>query len=195
MGNVYYTILDPCYLAKYMNLESKDIDTIISNVETLLTEMRAWRDTNVEFIVREENAGKSQSYIFYTHDRKLANRVFKSACYKAAAKDFQKNILNDSKQYNTLENERIKMNETLNLICKAIVSPSFEEGRLVVEPEEDLPEALFDDLEKIGLSTTEKEAMPDDEIEHLPAELFDDLKAIDNTTVDTKAISEDEETR
>ena len=69
MGNVYYTILDPCYLAKYMNLESKDIDTIISNVETLLTEMRAWRDNNVEFIVREESAGKSQSFIFYTHDR------------------------------------------------------------------------------------------------------------------------------
>ena len=195
MENVYYTILDPCYLAKYMNLESKDIDTIISNVETLLTEMRAWRDTNVEFIVREESAGKSQSFIFYTHDRKLAHRVFKSACYKAAAKDFQKNILNDSRQYNTLENERIKMNETLNLICKAIVSPSFEEGRLVVEPEEDLPEALFDDLEKIGLSTTEKEAMPEDEIEPLPADLFDDLTVTGPTAVDTKAVSEDEETR
>lgn len=195
MENVYYTILDPCYLAKYMNLESKDIDTIISNVETLLTEMRAWRDTNVEFIVREESAGKSQSFIFYTHDRKLADRVFKSACYKAAAKDFQKNILNDSKQYNTLENERIKMNETLNLICKAIVSPSFEEGRLVVEPEEDLPEALFDDLEKIGLSTTEKEAMPEDEIEPLPADLFDDLTVTGPAAIDTKAVSEDEETR
>ena len=164
MGNVYYTILDPCYLAKYMNLESKDIDTIISNVETLLTEMRAWRDNNVEFIVREESAGKSQSFIFYTHDRKLADRVFKSACYKAAAKDFQKSILNDSKENSALESERIKMNETLNLIFKAIVSPSFEEGRLVAEPEGDLPEALFDDLEKIGLSTTEKEAMPEDEI-------------------------------
>ena len=195
MENVYYTILDPCYLAKYMNLESKDIDPIISNVETLLTEMRAWRDTNVEFIVREESAGKSQSFIFYTHDRKLADRVFKSACYKAAAKDFQKNILNDSKQYNTLENERIKMNETLNLICKAIVSPSFEEGRLVVEPEEDLPEALFDDLEKIGLSTTEKEAMPEDEIEPLPADLFDDLTVTGPAAIDTKAVSEDEETR
>ncbi len=195
MENVYYTILDPCYLAKYMNLESKDIDTIISNVETLLTEMKAWRDANVEFIVREESAGKSQSFIFYTHDRKLADRVFKSACYKAAAKDFQKNILNDSKQYNTLENERIKMNETLNLICKAIVSPSFEEGRLVVEPEEDLPEALFDDLEKIGLSTTEKEAMPEDEIEPLPADLFDDLTVTGPAAIDTKAVSEDEETR
>ena len=195
MENVYYTILDPCYLAKYMNLESKDIDTIISNVETLLTEMRAWRDTNVEFIVREESAGKSQSFIFYTHDRKLADRVFKSACYKAAAKDFQKNILNDSKQYNTLENERIKMNETLNDIFKALVSPAFEKGRLVAEPEEDLPEALFDDLEKIGLSTTEKEAMPEDEIEPLPADLFDDLTVTGPAAIDTKAVSEDEETR
>ena len=195
MENVYYTILDPCYLAKYMNLESKDIDTIISNVETLLTEMRAWRDTNVEFIVREESAGKSQSFIFYTHDRKLADRVFKSACYKAAAKDFQKNILNDSKQYNTLENERIKMNETLNDIFKALVSPAFEKGLLVAEPEEDLPETLFDDLEKIGLSTTEKEAMPEDEIEPLPADLFDDLTVTGIAAVDTKAVSEDEETR
>lgn len=195
MGNVYYTILDPCYLAKYMNLESKDIDTIISNVETLLTEMRAWRDNNVEFIVREESAGKSQSFIFYTHDRKLADRVFKSACYKAAAKDFQKSILNDSKENSALESERIKMNETLNLIFKAIVSPSFEEGRLVAEPEGDLPEALFDDLEKIGLSTTEKEAMPEDEIEPLPADLFDDLTVTGPAAVDTKAVSEDEETR
>ena len=194
MENVYYTILDPCYLAKYMNLESKDIDTIISNVETLLTEMRAWRDTNVEFIVREESAGKSQSFIFYTHDQKVADRVFKNGCYKAAAKDFQKSILNDSKENSALESKRIKMNETLNLICKAIVSPSFEEGRLAVEPEEDLPEALFDDLEEIGLSTTEKEAMREDEIEPLPADLFDDLAVTGPAAVDTKAVSEDEET-
>ena len=195
MENVYYTILDPCYLARYMDLESKDVDTIISNVETLLTEMKALRDANVEFLAREENSGKFQSFIFYTHDQNVADRVFKNGCYKAAAKDFQKSILNDSKENSALESERVKMNETLNLICKAIVSPSLEEGFLVAEPEEDLPETLFDDLEKIGLSTNEKEAMPDDEIEHLPAELFDDLKATDNTTVDTKAISEDEETR
>jgi len=56
--NVYYTILDHCYLAKYMNLESKNIDTIISNVETLVTEMKAWRNANVEFVTREENTGK-----------------------------------------------------------------------------------------------------------------------------------------
>ena len=87
------------------------------------------------------------------------------------------------------------MNETLNLIFKAIVSPSFEEGRLVAEPEGDLPEALFDDLEKIGLSTTEKEAMPEDEIEPLPADLFDDLTVTGPAAVDTKAVSEDEETR
>jgi hypothetical protein len=61
-----------------MNLESKNIDTIVSNVETLLTEMKTWRDANVEFIAREENSGKSQSFIFYTHDQKVADRVFKN---------------------------------------------------------------------------------------------------------------------
>jgi hypothetical protein len=193
--NVYYTILDHCYLAKYLNLGSKDIDTVISNVETLLTEMKAWRDSNIEFIIREKNEGKPQSFIFYTHDRKLADRVFKSACYKAAAKDFQKSILNDSNENNALENERIKMNETLNHIFKAIVSRSFEEGRLVTEPEEDLPETLFDDLEKIGLSTTEREAMPEDEIEPLPADLFDDLTDTGIAAVDIKTVSEDEENR
>jgi hypothetical protein len=87
------------------------------------------------------------------------------------------------------------MNETLNHIFKAIVSPSFEVGRLVREPEEDLPETLFDDLEKIGLSTTEREAMPEDEIEPLPADLFDDLTDTGIAAVDIKAVSEDEENR
>ena len=195
MENVYYTILDPCYLARYMNLESKDIDTIISNIETLLTELKGWRDTNVEFIVREENAGKPQSFIFYTHDRKLADRVFKTACYKAAVKDFRKSILNDSKENNSLENERIKLNETLNLIFKAIISPSFEEGRLVAEPEEGIPETLFDDLDEIGLSTIEREAVPEDETEPLPTDLFDDLADTGIVALDTKAVSEDEENR
>ena len=41
--NVYYTILDYCYLARHMNIESKNINTVILNVETLLTEMKALR--------------------------------------------------------------------------------------------------------------------------------------------------------
>jgi hypothetical protein len=178
-----------------MNFESKDIDTIISNVETLLTEIKAWRDTNVEFIVREEGAGKPQSFIFYNYDQKVADRVFKTACYKAAAKDFRKSILNDSKENSALENERMKMNETLNLIFKAIVSPSFEEGRLVAEPEECLPEDLFDDLDQIGLSIIGREAVPEDETEPLPADLLDDLTDTGAATVDTKIGSEDEENR
>ena len=50
--NIYYTLLDYCYLARHMNLESNNINTVISNVETLLTEMKALRDANVEFIAK-----------------------------------------------------------------------------------------------------------------------------------------------
>ena len=192
---VYYTILDHCYLARYMNLESKNLDTVISNVETLLTEMKTWRDANVEFIVKEDNAGRSQSIVMYTHDRDVAKRVFKSACYKATTEDFLKSTLNDSKENNAFENERTKMNETLNLILKAMVGSSFEEDLLAAEPEGDLSEILFDDLEEIGLSTIDRETMPEDQIEPLPDDLFDDLTNTGIATVDIKAVPEDEENR
>ena len=178
--NVYYTLLDYCYLARHMNLESKNLNTVISKVETLLTEMKALRDANVEFIAREENSGKSQSFIFYTHDQKVADRVFKNGYKQTTTEDFLKSTLNDSKENNAFENERTKMNKTLNLILKAMVGSSFEEDLLVAEPEGDLSEILFDDLEEIGLSTIDRETMPEDQIEPLPDDLFDDLSDEDS---------------
>ena len=180
VGNVYYTILDHCYLAKYMNLESKNIDTIISNVETLVTEMKALRDTNVEFVTREENTGKYNSLIFYTHDQKMADRVFKSGYYKTKTEDFLNITSNSSKENNILENRRVKMNETLNGIFKAIAGTTFEEERILAKPAEDLSDTLLSDLEEIGLSTIEREAMPENEVEPLPDDLFDDLSDEDD---------------
>jgi hypothetical protein len=87
------------------------------------------------------------------------------------------------------------MNETLNLILEAMVGSSFEENLLVAEPEGDLSEILFDDLEEIGLSTIDRETMPEDQIEPLPDNLFDDLTNTGIATVDIKAVSEDEENR
>jgi hypothetical protein len=173
--NVYYTLLDYCYLARHMNLESKNLNTVISNVEALLTEMKAWRDANVELIAREENSGKSQSFIFYTHDQKVADRVFKNGYKKTTTEDLLNTTSNDSKENNLLEHKRVRMNATLNAIFKAIVSPSFEEDRLLVEPEEDLSDTLLSDLEEIGLSTIEREAIQENEVEPLPEDLFDDL--------------------
>ena len=163
-----------------MNLESKNIDTVISNLETLVTEMKAWRDANLEFSVIEENPGKSQSLIFYTHEKKVADRVFKSACFVTTAEDFLKNTLNDSNENNALVNERSKMNETLDLIFKTITSPSFEEDRLLADPGKDLSDTLLSDLEEIGLSTIEREATKEDEVEPLPDDLFDDLNDEDD---------------
>jgi len=174
--NVYYTILDHCYLAKYMNLESKNIDTIISNVETLVTEMKAWRNANVEFVTREENTGKYESLVLYTHDQKMADRVFKSGYYKTTTEDFLNTTSNSSKENNILKNRRVKMNETLNVIFKAIAGPTFEEERILAEPAGD----LSDNLEEIGLSTIEREAMPVNEVEPLPDDLFDDLSDEDD---------------
>ena len=173
--NVYYTLLDYCYLARHINLESKNIDTIISNMETLLTEMKALRDANVEFIAREENSGKFQSFIFYTHDQKVADRVFRNGYKKTTTENLLDTTSNDSKENNIFEHERLKMNKTLNVIFKAIAGPIFEEECLVAEPEEDLPETLFSDLEEIGLSFIEREAIQEDEVEPLPEDLFDDL--------------------
>jgi len=178
--NIYYTLLDYCYLARHMNLESNNINTVISNVETLLTEMKALRDANVEFIAREENSGKSQSFIFYTHDQKVADRVFKNGYKKTTTEDLLDTTSNDSKENNILEHKRLRMNETLNVIFKAIAGPIFEEERLVAEPAEDLPDTLFSDLEEIGLSTIDREAIQENAVEPLPEELFDDLSDEDS---------------
>jgi hypothetical protein len=72
------------------------------------------------------------------------------------------------------------MNETLNGIFRAIAGPIFEEERLVAEPAEDFPDTLFSDLEEIGLSTVEREAIQENEVEPLPEDLFDDLSDEDN---------------
>jgi hypothetical protein len=163
-----------------MNLESKNLSTVISNVETLLTEMKALRDANVEFIAREENSGKSQSFIFYTHDQKVADSVFKNGYKKTTTEDLLDTTLNDSKGNNILERKRLRMNETLNVIFKAIAGPIFEEERLVAEPEADLPDTLFSDLEEIGLSTLDREVIQENAVEPLPEELFDDLSDEDS---------------
>ena len=178
--NVYYTLLDYCYLARHMNLESKNLNTVISKVETLLTEMKALRDANLEFIAREENSGKSQSFIFYTHDQKVADRVFKKGYKKTTTEDLLDTTSNDSKENNILEHKRLRTNENLNVIFKAIVGPIFEEERLVAEPAEDLPDTLFSDLEEIGLSTIDREAIQENAVEPLPEELFDDLSDEDS---------------
>ncbi len=178
--NVYYTLLDYCYLARHMNLESKNINTVISKVETLLTEMKALRDANVEFIAREENSGKSQSFIFYTHDQKVADRVFKNRYNKTTTEDLLDTTSNDSKENNILEHKRLRMNETLNVIFKAIAGPTFEEERLLAEPAENLSDTLFSDLEEIGLSTIDREAIQENEVEPLPEDLFDDLSDEDS---------------
>ena len=178
--NVYYTLLDYCYLARHMNLESKNLSTVISNVETLLTEMKALRDANVEFIAREENSGKSQSFIFYTHDQKVADRVFKNGYKQTTTEDLLNTTSNDSKENNILENKRVKMNETLNLIFKSIAGPTFQGEHLLADPEADLSDTLLSDLEEIGLSTIEREAMPENEVEPLPDDLFDDLSDEDD---------------
>jgi hypothetical protein len=72
------------------------------------------------------------------------------------------------------------MNETLNVICKAIAGPTFEEERLLAEPAENLSDTLFSDLEEIGLSTIEREAIQENEVEPLPEDLFDDLSDEDS---------------
>jgi hypothetical protein len=163
-----------------MNLESKNINTVISNVETLLTEMKTLRDANVEFIAREENPGKYNSLIFYTQDQKMADRVFKSGYYKTTNEDFLNTTSNSSKENNILENRRVKMNETLNGIFKAIAGPTFREERILAEPEADLSDTLLSDLEEIGLSTVEREAIQENEVEPLPEDLFDDLSDEDD---------------
>ena len=178
--NVYYTVLDYCYLARHMNLESKNLNTVISNVETLLTEIKTWRDANVEFVTREENTGKYESLVLYTHDQQMADRVFKSGYYKTTTEDFLNTTSNSSKENNIPENRRVKMNETLNLIFQSIAGPTFEEERILAEPEADLSDTLLSDLEEIGLSTIEREAIPENEVEPLPEDLFDDLSDEDD---------------
>ena len=182
--NVYFAILDYCYLARHLSLESKNISTVISNVETLLTEMKALRDANVDFIAREESSGKSQSFIFYTYDREVADRVFKKRYHKTTTEDFLNITSNDWKENNQLEYKRVRMNETLSVIFKTIAGPAFGKERILAEPTEDLSDSLLSDLEEIGLSTIEREAIPENRVEPLPEDLFDDLSDEDDQTAD-----------
>jgi hypothetical protein len=110
----------------------------------------------------------------------VADRVFKNGYKKTTTEDLLNTTSNDSKENNLLEHKRVRMNATLTAIFKTIVSPSFEEDRLLVEPEEDLSDTLLSDLEEIGLSTIEREAIQENEVEPLPEDLFDDLSEGDD---------------
>jgi hypothetical protein len=72
------------------------------------------------------------------------------------------------------------MNETLNVIFKAIAGPTFEGERILAQPAENLSDTLLSDLEEIGLSTMEREAIEENEVEPLPEDLFDDLSDEDD---------------
>ena len=87
MDNVYFTILDHCYLAKYMNLESRSIDGVISNLETVLTEVKTWKTADIDFIPKEGKTGKLQGFIFYTHNQKMADRVFTNGYHSTTTEE------------------------------------------------------------------------------------------------------------
>ena len=181
--NIYYAILDNWYVAKYVNLQTKDLDKIISNLELLLTEVKAWRDENVAFAIREETVWKPYGLVFYTYHEDQAKRVFLNG-YRTSNRDsFLKESYDDltSIDFQEVKDEKLGTVEGEMLddsLYDALIRTDDSETKESTPPTEergDLPDEMFDDLLDIGLSTVEREAMPDDEQELLPDELFDDL--------------------
>lgn len=174
--NVYYSILDHCYLANYMNLESKNIDTVISNLGTLLTEIKAWRNANLEFIARQGKNGTSQGFVFYTLDQRTADKVFRNGYLTTTTDDLFATTSGDEDRNIESKNERAEFNETLNVIFQAIVGSDIREETLIAKSEEGLSDSLFSDLKDMDPPTVETQAALENETEPLPEELFDDLE-------------------
>jgi hypothetical protein len=183
--NIYYSVLDNWYVAKYANLQTQDLDKIISNLESLLTEVKAWRDENVAFAIREETVWKPYGLVFYTYDQDQAKRVFLNGYRTSRRESFLKESYDDLAPINEqeAENEKLgtvegeKLDDSLYDALIGKDEPETKEATPSGEEPGDLPEELFDDLAVIGLSTAEREAIPEEERELLPEELFDDLAA------------------
>ena len=138
----YYTVLDNWYLTKHINIESRNIDKIISNIKNLFTEVKNWKDENLQVTIREETVQIPYGLVIFTYDKEVADRVFKNGYHTTA----RKNLLKDTS--GGLVNDQA-------LVADRVSLPS------------DAPEAVKDSLsdafiavEKAEVNEVRKESFP-----------------------------------
>ena len=196
----YYAILDNWYLTKYINIESNNIEVIMSNTKKLLMEIERWKDAKLEIRVREESIKRPHGLVIFTYDKEVADRVFTNGYYTTEITSPLNDSPIDSTTHQSLiigtkslaNDNTVELEDSLSEAFAAAVRVEHSKESSQVELEEKLPDELFDDLEAIGLSTVENEAKPEDEGEQLPDDLFHDLAERGESTVESEVRSEDE---
>ena len=201
--NVYYTTLDDWYLIQYINIKSNDIDMIISNIRTLLTEVEKWRNDNLQVAIRQESMQTPYGLVFFTYDKEVADNIFSNGYFVSEKEDLFKNFSIDAAKGSSLidgkpsksNHDAEELKDSLSVAFMEIDKVEDSKPRLKVELQEHLPEELFDDLEEIGLSTVDREVKPEDDEDLLPEDLFFDLAESAKSTVEINAESEEEEVK
>ena len=198
--NVYYTILDNWYLAKYIDIESNNIDIIVSNIQDLLMEVQNWKHENLKVTVREESIQTPYGLVIFTHDKEVAEKVFtkgyriieKESFFEDSSVDLANEEWLKDKPSALLSNESEQCNDSSSDALMETDKDVIDSNELPVEVEEHLPDELFDDLEEIGLSTVDNEAKPEEAEDTLPEDLFHDLAERTKSTVEANAKREEE---
>ncbi len=193
--DAYYTVLDNWYLTKHINIESRNIDKIMLNIKNLFTEVKKWKDENLQVTIREETVQIPYGLVIYTYDKKVADRVFKNGYHSTARENLLKDSSGGLVNNQALMVDRVslpsdapeKEKDSLSDAFIALDRADVSKESLVVEMTEQLPDELFDDLEDIGLSTFDRDAKTDDEEDPLPDDLFHDLAERAKSTVNLEA--------
>jgi hypothetical protein len=186
--DVYFKVLDNWYLAKHINIAENDIETIIDNMQSLLDEIKQWREENIQCVIREETVWKPHGLIFYTDDKEMADKVFPAGYHASSQEELLKESMHDLSEDDffesegesppTFEGEEVPA-EILYESLEEDLPPAEEEAG-ASESKEELPDDLFDDLEEIGTLTVEP-GSPTEEDEMLADDLFDDLEELGTT--------------
>lgn len=199
--NVYYTTLDNWYLSQCINIKSNDIDMIISNLQTLLMEVKKWKNDNLQVAIREETVQTPFGIVFFTYDKKVAENIFTTGYLISEKEDLFKNLSiapvsgpsSIDIKLRPPDNDTEELKDSLSDAFMGIGEAEDSKESLQVQVQEHLPDELFDDLEEIGLSTVDRQVKPEDDEETLPEDLFFDLAESAKSTVEVNAKSEDEE--
>ena len=181
--NVYYTIVNNWFLSQYIDISSNDIDAIISNIEELLKVLKNLKDKRIQYTIKEETIYQPRAIVFFTHEKAVADNIFKNGYLMCENEYFLKEHLDEMNLIDALNVESDFLAEVEGKSLKDnLYDNVIDDQELIIkhEPcsiqaEDNLSDDLFDDLADIGLSTLEKELDCRSQTEGLPEELFDDL--------------------
>ncbi len=180
---VYYTVLNRWSLTKYINIQTSNIEDIVADTERFLAEIKLWHDENIHCLVQEETTWEPHTLIFYTYNKKIAEKAFKREYRISEKQAFLGQYVDDSTNgLGDVASKEQVVTDSKEILTDSLSNALTQLDQSVVRPEnlstdeEELPEDLFDDLKDIGVQTVDGQAAPTQTTEELPDELFDDLE-------------------